>query len=356
MTEGTRPNKSVPTNGSKFLPNTRVETEREGPASVVHDRNKGWVHIRFDDGREKHVRPSTLHPLDASSVLEAETIQEPPTYPSHQSNELSTPVAGRTRTQRRQVCREISPGYLPGPRSKQGAKARKAGKKRKAASVSTGAADAGHDEEAAEDEEELNEGEDDERPTKQRRRHPWTAREEKVLEAGVKQYGEGAWAKILKDPIIKSGFHAGRTNVHLKDKWRNLQKQVQDVTGVVQRAGPKPSNASASATVEETEAGRSRTDIKAQADHSRHPLSRKADSQEDGDELEFEVLSGKCLQEMLHASKQLVSSTEPVTGKNGHCLVEDSLLHKVENAIRKLLALEASQQKASGNGNTGDEN
>ncbi|EFJ10871.1 hypothetical protein SELMODRAFT_426759 [Selaginella moellendorffii] len=49
----------------------------------------------------------------------------------------------------------------------------------------------------------------------------WTPEEEAALRAGVEKYGAGKWRAIQKDPkfgpVLKS-----RSNVDLKDKWRNL--------------------------------------------------------------------------------------------------------------------------------------
>lgn len=55
-------------------------------------------------------------------------------------------------------------------------------------------------------------------PVRERRRF-WTDKETKWLKDGVKTYGEGNWAVILD-----AYNFVGRTSVHLKDKWRNLQK------------------------------------------------------------------------------------------------------------------------------------
>lgn len=55
-------------------------------------------------------------------------------------------------------------------------------------------------------------------PVRERRRF-WTDKETKWLIDGVKTYGEGNWAVILD-----AYNFVGRTSVHLKDKWRNLQK------------------------------------------------------------------------------------------------------------------------------------
>ena len=48
----------------------------------------------------------------------------------------------------------------------------------------------------------------------------WTSKEEEMLLDGVKIYGEGRWAVILK----QYSFNPHQTNVHLKDKWRNMKK------------------------------------------------------------------------------------------------------------------------------------
>ncbi|XP_010905432.1 single myb histone 6 isoform X2 [Elaeis guineensis] len=49
----------------------------------------------------------------------------------------------------------------------------------------------------------------------------WTAEEEAALRAGVVKHGAGKWRTILKDPEF-SGVLCLRSNVDLKDKWRNM--------------------------------------------------------------------------------------------------------------------------------------
>ena len=52
-----------------------------------------------------------------------------------------------------------------------------------------------------------------------RKRRPWTADEEEQLRVGVSRQGEGNW-----EAIRLSFDFPGRTNVDLKDKWRNMRK------------------------------------------------------------------------------------------------------------------------------------
>ncbi|KAH0733446.1 hypothetical protein KY289_004634 [Solanum tuberosum] len=49
----------------------------------------------------------------------------------------------------------------------------------------------------------------------------WTPDEETALKAGVRKHGPGKWRTILKDPEF-SGLLYSRSNVDLKDKWRNM--------------------------------------------------------------------------------------------------------------------------------------
>ncbi|XP_078431105.1 single myb histone 5-like [Wolffia australiana] len=49
----------------------------------------------------------------------------------------------------------------------------------------------------------------------------WRQEEEAALKAGVLKHGAGKWRTILKDPEFSEVLHA-RSNVDLKDKWRNL--------------------------------------------------------------------------------------------------------------------------------------
>ncbi|KAK1362774.1 MYB transcription factor [Heracleum sosnowskyi] len=49
----------------------------------------------------------------------------------------------------------------------------------------------------------------------------WTAEEEEALKAGVKKHGMGKWKTILVDPEFATPL-THRSNIDLKDKWRNL--------------------------------------------------------------------------------------------------------------------------------------
>uniref|UniRef100_A0A1J3G5M8 MYB transcription factor n=1 Tax=Noccaea caerulescens TaxID=107243 RepID=A0A1J3G5M8_NOCCA len=49
----------------------------------------------------------------------------------------------------------------------------------------------------------------------------WTAEEEETLLAGVRKHGPGKWKNILRDPDFAEQL-SNRSNIDLKDKWRNL--------------------------------------------------------------------------------------------------------------------------------------
>lgn len=49
----------------------------------------------------------------------------------------------------------------------------------------------------------------------------WKAEEEEALRAGVAKHGTGKWKNILRDPEF-APFLTLRSNIDLKDKWRNL--------------------------------------------------------------------------------------------------------------------------------------
>ncbi|KAI9109445.1 hypothetical protein K1719_019499 [Acacia pycnantha] len=49
----------------------------------------------------------------------------------------------------------------------------------------------------------------------------WTADEEEALLSGIAKHGPGKWKNILKDPEF-APFLTHRSNIDLKDKWRNL--------------------------------------------------------------------------------------------------------------------------------------
>ncbi|KAL5728709.1 hypothetical protein ACHQM5_001759 [Ranunculus cassubicifolius] len=49
----------------------------------------------------------------------------------------------------------------------------------------------------------------------------WTSEEEEALRAGVAKHGTGKWKNIQKDPEFHDCL-ANRSNIDLKDKWRNM--------------------------------------------------------------------------------------------------------------------------------------
>lgn len=49
----------------------------------------------------------------------------------------------------------------------------------------------------------------------------WTSEEEEALRAGVAKHGAGKWKNIQRDPEFNHLLYA-RSNIDLKDKWRNL--------------------------------------------------------------------------------------------------------------------------------------
>ncbi|OAY27100.1 telomere repeat-binding factor 4 [Manihot esculenta] len=49
----------------------------------------------------------------------------------------------------------------------------------------------------------------------------WTSEEEEALKAGVAKHGTGKWKNIQKDPEFNP-FLFARSNIDLKDKWRNM--------------------------------------------------------------------------------------------------------------------------------------
>ncbi|CAM8978785.1 unnamed protein product [Rhodiola kirilowii] len=49
----------------------------------------------------------------------------------------------------------------------------------------------------------------------------WTAEEEEALVAGIDKHGTGKWKNILLDTEFSSALK-NRSNIDLKDKWRNM--------------------------------------------------------------------------------------------------------------------------------------
>ena len=60
------------------------------------------------------------------------------------------------------------------------------------------------------------------KPISPKKRIPWTKKDELTLREAVDKYGPGNWKKILE----KCKFEVQRSNVDIKDKWRNINKNV----------------------------------------------------------------------------------------------------------------------------------
>lgn len=67
----------------------------------------------------------------------------------------------------------------------------------------------------------------------------WTADEEEALRAGVAKHGPGKWKLIQKDPDFNRYLHS-RSNIDLKDKWRNMSAAVQGSRDKLRTPKPKP--------------------------------------------------------------------------------------------------------------------
>ncbi|CAN1141864.1 Single myb histone 6 [Linum perenne] len=65
--------------------------------------------------------------------------------------------------------------------------------------------------------------EDQSVPTRRRRKRKWSSEEEAALKNGIKEFGAGFWKEILN--LRRDEFNE-RTEVDLKDKWRNMSKHV----------------------------------------------------------------------------------------------------------------------------------
>eukprot|EP00271_Cylindrocystis_brebissonii_P005845 TRINITY_DN1817_c0_g5_i1.p1 TRINITY_DN1817_c0_g5~~TRINITY_DN1817_c0_g5_i1.p1 ORF type:complete len:382 (-),score=90.50 TRINITY_DN1817_c0_g5_i1:603-1748(-) len=68
----------------------------------------------------------------------------------------------------------------------------------------------------------------------------WNADEEQALRAGVEKYGPGKWRAIQKDPEF-GPFLTQRSNVDLKDKWRNMSVAAGSSTVLLIKDKPSPS-------------------------------------------------------------------------------------------------------------------
>ncbi|KAM0020869.1 putative transcription factor MYB-HB-like family [Helianthus debilis subsp. tardiflorus] len=67
----------------------------------------------------------------------------------------------------------------------------------------------------------------------------WTAEEEEALRAGIAKHGTGKWKNIQKDPEFNHLLHS-RSNIDLKDKWRNMSVSANGQGPREKSRTPKP--------------------------------------------------------------------------------------------------------------------
>ncbi|KAL2493274.1 Telomere repeat-binding factor 5 [Abeliophyllum distichum] len=78
----------------------------------------------------------------------------------------------------------------------------------------------------------------------------WTPEEEETFKAGVAKHGTGHWKDILTDPEFAPRL-ANRSNVQLKDKWRNMCTKDPILNEIILAAvsTPKAQNAASSSLI-----------------------------------------------------------------------------------------------------------
>jgi hypothetical protein len=108
----------------------------------------------------------------------------------------------------------------------------------------------------------------------------FTEEEDQNLIDGIKEFGLGKWANILKNN--KEGFHPKRTGTNLKDRWRNIKKSLsseQDVRArqqeVEERIAREKSEAIAN---QENERQEQRRDLE-QIDRQRAPNAEREEEE-----------------------------------------------------------------------------
>ncbi|KAK4790937.1 hypothetical protein SAY86_031350 [Trapa natans] len=124
------------------------------------------------------------------------------------------------------------------------------------------------------------------------RKQKWTAEEEAALLAGVAKLGPGKWKNILRDPEFVPSL-VNRSNIDLKDKWRNLNVSGPSSKDKLQL--PKVKDlCSAHKTVTHSSGAPSVLDDNSTADAGMNDTSNRLHDSKDSstyDELIFEVLS-----------------------------------------------------------------
>ncbi|KAF2302727.1 hypothetical protein GH714_001501 [Hevea brasiliensis] len=71
------------------------------------------------------------------------------------------------------------------------------------------------------------------------RKQKWTSEEEEALRAGIAKHGTGKWKNIQKDPEFNP-FLFARSNIDLKDKWRNMSASAGGQCQREKSRTPKP--------------------------------------------------------------------------------------------------------------------
>ncbi|KAK3264773.1 hypothetical protein CYMTET_26508 [Cymbomonas tetramitiformis] len=73
------------------------------------------------------------------------------------------------------------------------------------------------------------------------RKQKWSEEEELALKAGVAKYGTGRWRHIQQDEELSTVL-TGRSNIDLKDKWRNLSSPEKGSPRPKESPNPSPAS------------------------------------------------------------------------------------------------------------------
>ncbi|GFY98472.1 homeodomain-like/winged-helix DNA-binding family protein [Actinidia rufa] len=167
----------------------------------------------------------------------------------------------------------------------------------------------------------------------------WTSEEEEALRAGVAKHGTGKWKNIQKDPEFNP-FLYSRSNIDLKDKWRNMSVSA---NGQGSREKARTSKAKANTDAPATPLPNTQTSA------STTPVANDASTDAIMDDSSKCILDGKAASKYTSMIYEALSTLKDPNGSDTSAIVSFiEQRHEVPQNFRRLLSSRLRRLVAQG--------
>ncbi|XP_057505785.1 telomere repeat-binding factor 4-like isoform X1 [Actinidia eriantha] len=167
----------------------------------------------------------------------------------------------------------------------------------------------------------------------------WTSEEEEALRAGVAKHGTGKWKNIQKDPEFNP-FLYSRSNIDLKDKWRNMSVSA---NGQGSREKTRTSKAKANTDAPATPLPNTQTSA------STTPVANDTSTDAIMDDSSKCILDGKAASKYTSMIYEALSTLKDPNGSDTSAIVSFiEQRHEVPQNFRRLLSSRLRRLVAQG--------